>query len=172
MTQIDIEQILGAEEIRALLEQAEQAGKIRASDLAEIAETYELTVLEQDALLRELDQRSIEIVEAPVHSETVVALTRLVSSGPVPPDMLSRTEAAARVFQRLLQATQPGALGRHAFEAAADAYVRAGFAGEEKRHHQGGAIGYISNRRVVNLDGKVNHEAFVALRAHRLGEYV
>ena len=37
---------------------------MRASDLAEIAETYELTELEQDALLRELDQRSIEIVEA------------------------------------------------------------------------------------------------------------
>ena len=38
---------------------------MRASDLAEMAETYELTELEQDALLRELDQRSIEIVEQP-----------------------------------------------------------------------------------------------------------
>ncbi len=37
---------------------------------------------------------------------------------------------------------------------------------------QGGAIGYLSNRRVVNLDGKVNHEAFEALREHRLNEYV
>ena len=37
---------------------------------------------------------------------------------------------------------------------------------------QGGAIGYLSNRRVVNLDGKVNREAFAALRAHRMNEYV
>ncbi len=37
---------------------------------------------------------------------------------------------------------------------------------------QGGAIGYLSERNVVNLDGKVNSEAFAALRNHRLGEYV
>ena len=80
MTQIDIEHILGAEEIRLLLEQAEQAGTIRASDLAEIAETYELTELEQDSLLRELDQRSIEIVEQPAHSEVVAAMTAPVET--------------------------------------------------------------------------------------------
>ncbi len=80
MTQVDIEHILAAEEIRVLLEQAEQAGNIRASDLAEIAETYDLSELEQDTLLRELDQRSIEIVEAPVHSEVVVAMTAPVET--------------------------------------------------------------------------------------------
>ncbi len=37
---------------------------------------------------------------------------------------------------------------------------------------QGGAIGYLSQRRVVNLDGKVNTEAFEALRSGRLREYV
>jgi 4-amino-4-deoxy-L-arabinose transferase-like glycosyltransferase len=37
---------------------------------------------------------------------------------------------------------------------------------------QGGAIGYLSNRRVVNLDGKVNGEAYDALRAGRLADYV
>jgi 4-amino-4-deoxy-L-arabinose transferase-like glycosyltransferase len=37
---------------------------------------------------------------------------------------------------------------------------------------QGGAIGYLSNRRVVNLDGKVNAEAYDALRAGRLADYV
>ena len=52
MTQIDIENILATEDIRHLLEQSEQVGTIRASDLAEVAETYELTELEQDALLR------------------------------------------------------------------------------------------------------------------------
>ena len=64
MTQIDIEHILLIEDIRQLLEASEQIGSVRASDLAEIAEIYELTELEQDAVLRELDQRSIEIVDS------------------------------------------------------------------------------------------------------------
>ena len=80
MTQIDIDHILLIEEIRQLLEQAEQVGTVRASDLAEVAEIYELTELEQDAVLRELDQRSIEIVEQPPHSEAVVALTAPVET--------------------------------------------------------------------------------------------
>jgi hypothetical protein len=37
---------------------------------------------------------------------------------------------------------------------------------------QGGAIGFLSHRQVVNLDGKVNRQAFAALRAHRMNEYV
>ena len=39
VTQIDIDHILLIEEIRQLLEAAEQVGNVRASDLAEIAET-------------------------------------------------------------------------------------------------------------------------------------
>jgi len=37
---------------------------------------------------------------------------------------------------------------------------------------QSGAIGYLSGRRVINLDGKVNREAFAALRAGKLSSYV
>ena len=37
---------------------------------------------------------------------------------------------------------------------------------------QSGAIGYLSGRRVINLDGKVNGEAFDALREGRLESYV
>jgi len=81
VSQIDIESILILEEIRQLLEHAEQVGSINASELAEIAETYTLTELEQDALLRELDHRSIEIVEAaPPHSEVVAAITAPVET--------------------------------------------------------------------------------------------
>ena len=81
MSQIDIESILILEEIRQLLEHAEQVGSINASELSEIAETYTLTELEQDALLRELDHRSIEIVEAPPpHSEVVAAITAPVET--------------------------------------------------------------------------------------------
>jgi len=81
VSQIDIEHILKTEDIRLLLEQSEQVGTIRASDLAEIAEAYELTELEQDAFLRELDQRGIEIVELPPpHSEVVAAITAPVET--------------------------------------------------------------------------------------------
>ncbi|MDQ3425928.1 MAG: sigma-70 family RNA polymerase sigma factor, partial [Actinomycetota bacterium] len=76
MSQTDIEHILTVEDIRQLLEQSEQVGTVRASELAEVTELYELTEREHDALLRELDQRSIEIVEqtAP-QSEVVAAIT-------------------------------------------------------------------------------------------------
>jgi hypothetical protein len=37
---------------------------------------------------------------------------------------------------------------------------------------QGGAIGYLSHRRVVNLDGKVNREALEALKEGCLGDYL
>jgi hypothetical protein len=37
---------------------------------------------------------------------------------------------------------------------------------------QSGTIGYLSNRRVVNLDGKVNGEALSALRQGRLEDYI
>jgi hypothetical protein len=37
---------------------------------------------------------------------------------------------------------------------------------------QSGAIGYLSGRRVINLDGKVNREAYDALREGRLESYV
>jgi hypothetical protein len=37
---------------------------------------------------------------------------------------------------------------------------------------QGGAIGYFSNRRVINLDGKVNGDALSALRSGELCDYI
>jgi hypothetical protein len=37
---------------------------------------------------------------------------------------------------------------------------------------QSGAIGYLSSRKVVNLDGKVNGDALAALQEKRLGDYV
>jgi hypothetical protein len=37
---------------------------------------------------------------------------------------------------------------------------------------QGGAIGYLSTRKVINLDGKVNHDALVALRNKKMASYV
>jgi RNA polymerase primary sigma factor len=65
VTSVDIDTLLQAEDIRLVLESCEVLGTIRASDLADIVETHELDALEQEALLRELDKRAIEVVEMP-----------------------------------------------------------------------------------------------------------
>ena len=52
MTTIDIDHLLDHEEIRQLLDSAEQAGTLRAAEISEIVETHELDPLEQEALVR------------------------------------------------------------------------------------------------------------------------
>ena len=56
---------------------------------------------------------------------------------PIETTLRDRTAAAARVFGRLLEQTRAGATGAQLFETAARAYAEAGFAGEERKHHQG-----------------------------------
>ena len=69
MTTVDIDTLLAQDEVRALLETSEHAGTIRLQQVVELVETHELTPLEQDALLRELDKRSIEVVDPPASPE-------------------------------------------------------------------------------------------------------
>jgi Xaa-Pro dipeptidase len=80
----------------------------------------------------------------------VVALSRILVAGPVPPALAERTEKTAQVFSRLLDATRAGTGGSDLFEVARRAYAEVGFAGEETRHHQGGAIGYRSREWVAH----------------------
>jgi RNA polymerase primary sigma factor len=63
VTTVDIDSLLAQDEVQALLDACEQAGTIRAQELAEIVETHELSLVEQEALLRELDKRGIDVVE-------------------------------------------------------------------------------------------------------------
>jgi len=88
LTTIDIGHLLHHEEIRQLLDGAEQAGSLRQSEVAEIVEAHGLDQLEQDALFRELEQRGIEILEelklgepspapAPVPQETTTDALQL-----------------------------------------------------------------------------------------------
>ncbi len=62
-TSADIEQFLRSDDVRALLEAAEQSGLLRTAELAELVEGHELDPFEQDALARELEQRGIEVLE-------------------------------------------------------------------------------------------------------------
>jgi RNA polymerase primary sigma factor len=63
MTTVDIESLVSNDDVRVLLEQCEQTGVIRAADLAELVDAHELSPLEQEALLRELDTRGIDVAE-------------------------------------------------------------------------------------------------------------
>ena len=63
VTTVDIEGLLAQDDLRALLDACEHTGSIRAPEVSDIVETHELTGLEQEALVRELDKRGIEIVE-------------------------------------------------------------------------------------------------------------
>jgi len=60
---MEIETLLASDDIRVLVEVCENAGTMRAGDLADIVSTHELDALEQEALLCALETRGIEIVE-------------------------------------------------------------------------------------------------------------
>jgi len=65
LTTVDIETLHGQDDLRSLIEACEQTGAIRAPEVHEIVEAHELDGLEQEALVRELEKRGIEIVETP-----------------------------------------------------------------------------------------------------------
>jgi RNA polymerase primary sigma factor len=64
MTTAEIETVLGSEDVRNLLETAEQTGgAVRQQELSEVLEPLELDPLELEAFRQELEQRGIEIIE-------------------------------------------------------------------------------------------------------------
>ena len=101
MTTIDIDSLLAQDEVRALLERSEQAGTILAHDIAELVETHELSPLEHDALLRELDKKGIEIVDLPASPEP-------------PPPLAATAESTTDALQLFLREA-----GRHTLLTAA-----------------------------------------------------
>ena len=79
----------------------------------------------------------------------IVSLSRIVAAG-APADLETRTGAAASVFGRVLAASRPGATGAQLYDTLVQAYAAAGHAGEELKHHQGGAIGYRAREWVAH----------------------
>jgi RNA polymerase primary sigma factor len=64
MTTVEIEAVLGSDDVRHLLEAAEQTGgAVRQQELHEVLEPLELDTLELEAFRQELEQRGIEIIE-------------------------------------------------------------------------------------------------------------
>ena len=109
MTTVDIEGLLAQDDLRALLDACEHTGSIRAPEVSDIVETHELTGLEQEALVRELDKRGIEIVEAPAPE---------APPPPIAPTPIETTTDALQLFlreagrHRLLTAAQEVALAK------------------------------------------------------------
>ena len=104
MTTVDIDHLLRNEDLQQLLDAAEQAGSLKAAELADIVELHELDALEQDALYRELDRRGIEIVEEPKDEEPA----------PAPPAPAASQESTTDALQLFLREA-----GRHALLTAA-----------------------------------------------------
>jgi antitoxin VapB len=72
----------------------------------------------------------------------IASASRIFCTGDIPAGLQRRTEAAAYVFGSLLAASSAGTSGAELYETAEQAYNAQGFAGEIRRHHQGGACGY------------------------------
>ena len=95
-------------------------------------------------------ERLVMVVVCAQRHGLVVSLSRIVSAGRVPAPLAALTEANAGVYGRLLDATRPGTRGSELFDVARRAYAETGYAGEEARHHQGGATGYRTREWVAH----------------------
>jgi Xaa-Pro aminopeptidase len=95
-------------------------------------------------------RRTVLVAQVAQRHGLCVSISRIVNAGAVDAALADRTRATCEVFGALLDATRPDARGAELFAVATAAYARAGFAGEERKHHQGGAIGYRSRDWVAH----------------------
>jgi Xaa-Pro aminopeptidase len=95
-------------------------------------------------------RRTVLVAQVAQRDGLCVSMSRIVTADAVGSDLAERTRATGAVFAALLEATRTGARGADLFAAAAAAYARAGFDGEERKHHQGGAAGYRSREWVAH----------------------
>jgi RNA polymerase primary sigma factor len=106
MTTVDIDHVLQQDDVRHVLDAAEQTGSLRAAELSELVLAHELDAFEQDALARELDQRGIEIVD-PQEPEA--------ATEPAPAMIAVSPETTTDALQLFLREA-----GRHSLLTAAD----------------------------------------------------
>jgi RNA polymerase primary sigma factor len=97
---------LQSEEVQHLLERAEAAGFIEATDLAETVDVLELDPGDLESLQREFEERGIEVIEAPKEP------AREPTAPPRSSEVLETTTDALQLFLR--------EIGRHPLLTAAD----------------------------------------------------
>ncbi len=83
-----------------------------------------------------------------------VALSRFIHFGSMPKKLAENFSTVTNVAARLLLSTKEGASSDFLFHIAEHAYAELGFPGAEKRHHQGGAIGYMEREWFARPGGK------------------
>jgi RNA polymerase primary sigma factor len=99
MTTAEIETVLGSEDVRHLLEAAEQTGgTVRQQELHEALEPLDLDVLELEAFRQELEQRGIEVIDE----------DRAPEPAPAPPPQQIIVETTTDALQLFLREA-----GRH-----------------------------------------------------------
>ena len=109
MTTVEIESILGNEELAALLEAAEATGQLRQTELTDLLEPLELEPLELEAVHQELDRRGIELVV-----EEQLEAEKEPEPEPAPPPATAPAETTTDALQLFLREA-----GRHALLTAA-----------------------------------------------------
>jgi Xaa-Pro dipeptidase len=80
----------------------------------------------------------------------IVSISRMITIGKPETDFRERYEACARINAEMISATLPGTAGSEIFARTVDAYARAGYPEEWKRHHQGGASGYSTRDYLID----------------------
>jgi antitoxin VapB len=83
-----------------------------------------------------------------------VSITRFVHFGKPPQELADGFAACAEINAKLLHASRNGAVSAELYSVAERAYREAGFAGEEKLHHQGGPAGYLEREWIATPQGK------------------
>ena len=97
--------------------------------------------------------KTILFVTCAKRTGLIASLSRIVTLGEPPAELLEKTEAAAFVNAKLLAATRPGATGADLYLVAKNAYEAVGFPGQIDKHHQGGAAGYRTRDWVAHPRG-------------------
>lgn len=81
------------------------------------------------------------------------SVSRAVFLGHLPDDLRHKEQGCAMVDLAFTGATKPGATAAEIFAAGAKAYADAGFPGEWRLHHQGGAAGYAGREWTITPGG-------------------
>jgi RNA polymerase primary sigma factor len=100
LSTVEIESILGTEELTALFDAGEASGQIRQAELQELLEPLELDVLELEAVNMELDRRGIELIADEPEKEK--------DAPPPPPAAAASSETTTDALQLFLREA-----GRH-----------------------------------------------------------
>lgn len=92
---------------------------------------------------KQLDTYAMLVLCARQHG-LICSVTRFVHFGEIPKEIQEKSAACARVDAAFILGSVPGRPASDVFADAANEYTKAGYEGEWRFHHQGGACGYES----------------------------